>query len=264
MGGLKFSACIEMLYTEAPFLERIDRAARSGFQAVEFWNWDNKDLPAIRQKATACGVEIAVFQGNMGGTLIDAHDRARLVTGISNSLTKAQEAGVGRVILLTDELGSDRSVKPLPHQLTAEEKRANVLAGLKELTSLAEQAGVILLLEPLNSLVDHKGYYLDHSIPGFELVREVGSRNLRLLYDIYHMQVMEGNILATLKQNIDLIGHIHVADVPGRHQPGTGELNYRNILWQLEDLGYGGYIGFEFEPIGLSEDIMSAVFAMLK
>lgn len=259
-----FSACIEMLFTEAPFLDRIDKAAQNGFQAVEFWNWDNKDLKAIKQRAEACGVEVAVFQSNLGGTLIDAKDRARFVAGIKTSLAKAAEYGVKRLFLLTDELGADRSVKPLPYAVTPAEKYECVLAGLRELAPLAEQADVTLVLEPLNSLVDHKGYFLDHAAPGFELVKAVGSPNLRLLYDIYHMQVMEGNIIATLERNIDWIGHIHVADVPGRHQPGTGELNYRNILRALERLNYQGLVGFEFEPTGKTEDILKEVFAALK
>ena len=261
---MRFSACIEMLFTEVPILERIELAARNGFQAVEFWNWDNKDLPALKQKAEAYGMELAVFQSNMGGTLTDAKDRDRFISGIRTSLAKAREFGVKRLFLLTDELGEDRSVKPLPYVITPGEKYASVLAGLKELALLAEQAGVTLVLEPLNSLVDHQGYYLDHSALGFELVKAVGSRHLRLLFDIYHMQVMEGNILATLERNLGLIGHIHVADVPGRHQPGTGELNYRNILRMLKDLGYEGYIGFEFEPTGPSQEVLRQVFESLK
>lgn len=261
---LRFSACIEMLFTEVPFLERIDRAAKNGFQAVEFWNWDNKDLQAIKQRAEAWGVEVAVFQSNLGGTLIDAKNRAGFIAGIKTSLAKAAEYGVKRLFLLTDELGEDRSVKPLPYTVTPEEKYQSVLAGLKELAPLAEKAGVTLVLEPLNSLIDHKGYYLDHSAPGFELVKAVGSPNLRLLYDIYHMQIMEGNIIATIERNIDLIGHIHVADVPGRHQPGTGELNYRNILRALEKLDYQGFIGFEFEPTGKTEDVLKEVFTVIK
>lgn len=256
---MRFSACIEMLFAEVPFLERIDRAAEAGFQGIEFWNWDTKDLPAIRDRAAAQGLEIVTFQSNLGGTLIDPRDRSRFVAGIRTSLVKARECGAKRLFLLTDELGEDRAVKPLPYELTPAEKYESVLAGLKELVPLAEEAGVTLVLEPLNSLVDHKGYYLDHSALGFELVRAVGSPNLRLLYDVYHLQVMEGNLIATISENAELIGHVHVADVPGRHEPGTGEINYRHVYLALERAGYDGYVGFEFEPTGTTDEALAGL-----
>ena len=111
-----------------------------------------------------------------------------------------------------------------------------------------EEAGLKLYLEPLNIIVDHKGYYLDTSAEGFEILREVGSPAVLMLYDIYHQQITEGNIIQTIEENIDLIGHFHMADVPGRNEPGTGELNYANIFKRIDALGYEGYVGMEFKP----------------
>jgi hydroxypyruvate isomerase len=129
---------------------------------------------------------------------------------------------------------------------------------------LAEKAGVTLVLEPLNVYVDHPGYFLDGSAAGFDLVRAVGSPRIKLLYDIYHMQVMEGNIIQTLTSNLDVIGHVHVADVPGRHEPGTGELSYANIFEALRQAGYDKYVGFEFEPTVPSEEAAATSLALLK
>jgi hydroxypyruvate isomerase len=260
---MKTSVCIEMLFTEYPFLERFEKAAAAGFDAVEFWNWDNKDMPAAKEAAKQAGIEIATFQSNMGGTLIHPDQRETTVAGIEKSLAKAQEMGVKALFLLTDELGEDRSVRFQYPELSDEMKYESVLAGLKELAELAEKAGVTLMLEPLNIHVDHAGYFLHGSDTGAELVRAVGSPNIRLLFDIYHMQVMEGNLIASLKKNMDVIGHIHVADVPGRNQPGTGEINYKNVFKAIEASGYQGYVGLEFEPTVSSEQAAAETLAMM-
>ncbi len=254
---MRFSACIEMLFTEVPFLERMNRAKDEGFDGVEFWNWDNKDLKSIVKRAEELELEIVTFQSNLGGTLIDPRDRSTFAANIAKSIEMAKNLGVKRLFLLTDELADDRSVKPLPYEISDREKYESVLEGLKEVARIAEKAGVTLLLEPLNSLVDHKGYYLNYSDLGFKLIREVGSSAILLLYDVYHMQIMEGNLITTISENIDLIGHVHVADVPGRHQPGTGEINYGNIYQALKRAGYDGYVGFEFEPTGTTEDALA-------
>jgi len=261
---MKASVCIEMIYTEYPFLERIQIAAEQGFDAVEFWNWDNKDMPAIKKTAKDAGIEIATFQSNRGGTLINPSQRDDFIAGIKESLDKANEMGVKKMFLLTDELGDDRSVKFQFPELSEDEKYASVLDGIKELAPLAEKAGVTLVLEPLNTAVDHAGYWLKHADVGFELVRKVGSKNIRLLYDIYHQQITEGNIIETLTGNLDVIGHVHVADVPGRHQPGTGELNYANILNALREAGYSEFVGLEFEPTIASKEVAPAALNLIK
>jgi hydroxypyruvate isomerase len=245
---MKTSICIEMIYTEFPFLERIKIAAQQGFDGVEFWNWDNKNMAAINEAAAAAGIQIATFQSNRGGTLIHPDHRENFIDGIKTSLAKAQEMDVKALFILTDELAEDRSVRFQFPELSYEEKYQSVLDGLKQITPFAEQAGVILVLEPLNTYVDHPGYFLNGSEAGASLVREVDSPNIRLLFDIYHIQVMEGNIIESLKKNLDVIGHIHVADVPGRHEPGTGEINYQTIANEIRKSGYSGYIGMEFEP----------------
>jgi hydroxypyruvate isomerase len=252
-----------MIFTEVPFLERIDKAAQAGFDAVEFWNWDDKDLPAIRAAAERNGLGIASFQSNLGGTLIHPDQRESFVAGIRESLGKAREMGAPSLFLLTDELGEDRSVRFQFPELSEEAKYQSVLDGLKALAPLAEEAGVTLVLEPLNVHVDHPGYFLNRSGVGLDLVRAVGSPRIKLLYDIYHMQVMEGNVIETLTGNLDAIGHVHVADVPGRHEPGTGELNYANIFRALRQAGYDRYVGFEFEPTVSSERAAAASLALV-
>jgi len=261
---VKSSVCIEMVFTEYPFVERIGEAAAAGFDAIEFWNWDNKDLPAIKDAVDEHGVGIASFQSNLGGTLIHPAQRESFAAGIGKSLRKAQQMGASSLFLLTDELGDDRAVRFAFPELSDEAKYQSVLDGLRLLAPLAEDAGVTLVLEPLNTTVDHAGYYLHGSALGFDLVRKVGSPRIKLLYDIYHMQVMEGNIIHTLTSNLDVIGHVHAADVPGRHEPGTGELNYANIFRALRESGYDGLVGFEFDPTVSSEEAAAISLDLLE
>lgn len=261
---MKASVCIEMIYTEYPFLDRIAVAAEQGFDAIEFWNWDNKDMLAIKKAVEASGVEIATFQSNRGGTLINPTHRADFIAGIEESLAMAVEMETGKLFILTDELGDDRGVKFQFPELTEAEKYQSVFDGLCAIAPKAEAAGVMLVLEPLNNLVDHAGYWLKYSDIGFDLVRKVNSPNIRLLFDIYHQQVTEGNIIERLTHNLDAIGHVHVADVPGRHEPGTGELNYANILRALADTNYDGYVGLEFDPTVDSKIAAKAALALIK
>jgi hydroxypyruvate isomerase len=120
---------------------------------------------------------------------------------------------------------------------------------LKKLAPRAEKAKVTLLLEALNTRVDHPGNFLSSTGLAAELVGSMASRWIKILYDIYHMQIMEGNLIDTLRNYIDLIRYIHVADVPGRHEPGTGEINFPNVMTALRELGYGGFVGFELSPL---------------
>lgn len=151
-------------------------------------------------------------------------------------------------MLLTQEELPDGSARPAPPHLSQADQRANLVRCLTALAPLGEQEGIVLLLEPLNTLVDHPGYFLTNAREGFAIVEEIGSPNVRLLYDVYHMQIMEGNVTQTILAHLPLVGHLHVADVPGRHEPGTGELHYGNILRALADAGYAGSVGFEFTP----------------
>lgn len=261
---MKASVCIEMIYTEYPFLDRIKKAADQGFDAIEFWNWDNKDMPSVRKAAAEAGIGIATFQSNRGGTLVNPSHRADFIEGIKESLAMANEMDCKALFILTDELGEDRGVKYQFPELSEEAKYRSVVDGLREIAPLAEKAGVTLVLEPLNNLVDHAGYWLKYAETGFQVVREVNSPNIKLLFDIYHQQVTEGNIIERLTGNLDAIGHVHVADVPGRHEPGTGELNYQVILNQLRNAGYDRFVGLEFDPTIQSETAAAAALGMIK
>jgi hydroxypyruvate isomerase len=261
---MKYSACIEMLYPEYGFVERIYKAKEAAFKAVEFWLWQPKDLDAIKKALDETGLELAIFQGNIEGRMIDPRDNDLYINGVIKSIETAEKLGTKHLFLMTDILKEDRSVLEPAYPISEEEKIKSIKYVLNTLKPIAEKAGITLVVEPLNILVDHKGYHLSHSEPAFRLVREINSPNIKVLYDVYHMQIMEGNIIQTLKHNMDAIGYVHIADVPGRHEPGTGEINYRNIFKTLRELHYEGIVGFEFEPSERTCDSLKKVFSLIE
>ncbi len=252
---LKIGVCIEMLFTDLPYPKRIEKVAEIGFPAIEFWFLDHRmdesdfdqgvrDFEAVAEMSQRLGIEVSDFvlnspDGSIGGTLVRPEDRGGYLARLEKLIPLAHKLNCKRLITCTgNELqGIDRA-----------EQHQSIVEGLTQAAKIAEREGITLLLEPLNTLVDHKGYFLDSTEEGAQIIREVGHKNVRLLYDIYHMQIMEGNILSTIERNISLIGHFHSAGVPGRHELGVGELNYPNIIKRLEALGYDGYFGLEYVP----------------
>jgi hydroxypyruvate isomerase len=255
---VRFAICLEMIFPDLPFLERARRVREAGFSAVEFWGWGEKDLDGLRRLVDQ-GLAVATFSGQRRGSLVDPKDWDIYREEVQGSLSVARRLGCDRLMVLTDELLPDGSARPARPDLTPAEKRQHVVRGLKDLAPLAEEAGITLLLEPLNTLVDHPRYFLDSAREGFAIVAEVGSPRIRLLYDAYHMQIMEGNVTQTLRGHLPLVGHIHMADVPGRHEPGTGELHFANILRSLADEGYASSVGFEFSPQGDTQRALAAI-----
>lgn len=262
---MKFSCCIEMLFTEYPFTERIRRAKACGFDQVEFWTWQDKDPEDIRRTLDDTGMEVGIFQGNIRGRMVAAEDREQYISDVLRSVEMARFLKAGHLFLMSDILREDRSVLEMSPDIPAKAKLENAARVLEALAPAAERAGIGFVIEPLNTRVDHRGYSLCHSAPAFSLVRRIGSPNIRVLYDAYHMQIMEGNLIETIRKNVDCIGYFHIADVPGRQEPDTGELNYRNIVGALKEAGYEGTVGFEFTPSrGKSMETARRVLELLK
>jgi hydroxypyruvate isomerase len=217
--------------------DRIRAAADAGYGAVEFWDPSAYDVGKFASVVAACGVTV------IGCTLREPRvyqmDRpwASVRVNIQKSIAIAGELGCGNLIGLSSDIEGRL------------DSRKNILIeNLKRAAEIMEAAGVTLLLEPLNSLVDHKGCYLDSSTVGFEIIKCVDSPNVKLLYDIYHMQIMEGNLIANISRNINLIGHFHAAGVPGRNEPMGCEINYPALLERIGALGYAGHVGLEYWP----------------
>ncbi|MCX6991669.1 MAG: TIM barrel protein [Kiritimatiellaeota bacterium] len=253
---MKYGVCLEMVFTDRPFLDRIQLVAEAGYRFAEMWFGDlapakraanartSKQAVKVRAAAAKAGVTMtnAVIgspDGGIGGGLTDAVRRAEWLKRTDATLAYCREANIGAAIVCTGNLAKG---------LSRTQMRLNVLDGLKATAERAEKAGITLLLEALNDKVDHPGYFLTSSDEGAALCREVNSPRLKLLFDCYHMQIMEGDLTGHLRKNLDVIGHIHSAGHPGRHELWLGETNYPFLVRQLEIMGCQGVFALEYTP----------------
>jgi hydroxypyruvate isomerase len=254
---MKLSLCLEMLFTDRPFIERLATAWRIGYRAIEFWDWRDKDLPALADEAAQLGLTVAAMSGNRQHALIDPEATANLIEEMNQVFAAAEGLNCSRIMMLSDVLSDDGSAAPRPPR-PAEEKIESMVKNLRALSGPAETASVTLLLEPLNTALDHRGCFLNTSALGVEIVRRVNSPQVKLLYDIYHMSMMGEDVLTEIEKNLEWIGYLHVADLPGRHQPGTGRIDYEAVNTLLRRAKYEGFIGMEFSALGPDEQAAKA------
>lgn len=240
---MRYSACIEMLFVAEARdpMRRMELAAEAGFTAIEFWHWTNKDVAAIDKARRALGLDITGLLAEPVADLTDPASHDDFLTGLKRSIEVAQRLDAPVLIAQAGNEVPGRS-RGAQHAAiaTALDRAADVLAG----------TGVVLALEPLNTLVDHPDYYLSSTEEGLDIVDQVARPEVRLLYDIYHSMVMAEEPRTVLAGRVDRIAHLHVADHPGRHQPGTGRLDLARALAWLKEQGYAGAAGLEFIPQG--------------
>ncbi|AZN43451.1 glyoxylate-induced protein [Paenibacillus albus] len=227
----------------------MDEIREIGYDTIEFWSWWDRDVEKIARTARELGLGIASVCTKME-SLVDASKRDAFVAGLRESIAVAGQLGCK---VLIAQAGAELASVP------REEQQRSMIEGLKIAAPLLEEAGVTLVLEPLNTLVDHKGYYLYSSEEAFHIIREVGSPNVKLVFDIYHQQIMEGNVLANIIPNLELIGHFHAAGNPGRHELSTGELHYDRIFEAIDAAGYEGYMGLEYFPVAAPAEGLKAL-----
>ena len=238
---MKLSVCLNSVTGSLSKVDAIKLSKKLGYQAVEFWEnaqLTPDELKAIKDAADEAGVVIACTGGS--NNLVDLSTRTQFLDTLKIAIANAKTLGVTSILCTTgQELpGVSRKVQ-----------HNNIVDGLKEAAELLEGTGITLNLEPLNTLVNHQGYYLATSAEAFDIVRKVGSPNVKVLYDIYHQQITEGHLIATITANIDLIGHFHVAGNPGRGEPYLGEINYSEVFKAIDAAGYTGYAGLEYWPV---------------
>jgi hydroxypyruvate isomerase len=210
----------------------------AGIDAIEFWAWQGKDLDAVRAAKDGLGMEICCICTSEF-TMNDPSKRASYLEGLKRSIEAAQSLGCKKLIT---QVGGE-----IPG-VSREEQKKSIIDCLRKCSAILEEAESILMVEPLN-LFDHKGYYLPSSEEAAEIVRDAGSPCVRILFDIYHQQITEGNLLSRIKGLLPLISHFHCAGVPGRHELNFSEINYSFIFNEIEKLGYDGYAGLEYFPI---------------
>jgi hydroxypyruvate isomerase len=241
----KFSANVSMLFTEHDFLDRFDAAARAGFKAVEYIGPYEYEAEMVAARLAKNGLTQALFnlppgdwsKGERGIAILpDRVDEFR--RGVDTAIAYAKALGCGQVNCLAGIA---------PEDIEAAVLEETFVENLIYAADRLEAAGVKLLIEAINTR-DIPGFFLNTSKQALAIIDRVGSKNLYFQYDIYHMQIMEGDIARTIEANLDRIAHIQLADNPGRHEPGTGEINYPFLYEHFDRIGYSGWIGAEYKP----------------
>lgn len=241
----QFAANLTMLFTEEPFIDRFAAASKAGFKAVEFLFPYAHTAQQVRNAALEAGVQIVLH--NLPAGDWDAGERGiaclpdrvnEFREGVAKAIEYATALGVTQVNCLAGKApaGADPAVL-----------RATFVENLRYAAGQLGAHGIRLLIEPINTF-DIPGFYLHGTAQALALMDEVGSDNLFLQYDIYHMQRMEGELAATMQKHLPRIAHIQLADNPGRNEPGTGEINYAFLFQHLDRIGYTGHIGCEYKP----------------
>ncbi|MFC6825296.1 hydroxypyruvate isomerase family protein [Halopelagius fulvigenes] len=250
---------IPAVFGDRPLLEGIRATGDLGVNAIEFFDWEANDIEDVVAVCNDEGLSLAATLSAGGGSTVEDHSAPAMthpdctdevIEDLRRSIDTCERVGCPNLIATVgpDQNGIDRTVQ-----------RENVVEILNTVAPHLENSGVTLVLEPLNTRVDHPEYFLTRSDEAFDIVTSVGSSNVAVLFDIYHQQITEGDVTRRLTDNIEHIGHVHIADNPGRTEPGTGELNYENIFATLIDAEYDGYVGFEFIPEADPEDAVRHV-----
>ncbi len=233
---LKFSAHLDTLLTNLPVRERIAKFAELGFPAFELWCWWDYNLSELKEASEQSNISIAAICTKFI-SLVDENSRNEYLAGLKETIAACNKLGCNIII---SQVGNELK------GVSREQQKASIVAGLKESAKLLDGTGITLVIEPLNLLVDHAGYFLSRSEEAADIVKAVGSDSVKMLFDVYHQQITEGNIISNIRKYISVIGHFHIADNPGRAWLGTGEINYKNVLAAIAETGYEGYVGLEF------------------
>jgi hydroxypyruvate isomerase len=240
-----------MLWTlKGSFEEKLETAARAGLQSVEligeYAQWSDADVARVKKTASSFGLGMDTLicspdWGKRPVSMVDPAQREAFLADVRNAIGYARKLDVPQIILMSGNALVGR---------THEGQYASLLEGAKRAGDLAAEAKLTMIVEPLNSLINHKGFFLTTCTEGLKLIREVDNPHVRLLFDLYHEQVQQGNVIRTLTEAAPEVAVFHVADNPGRNDPGTGEMNYPNIYKAIQKTGFAGYLTMEYLPAG--------------
>lgn len=250
----KTSVTVPAVFRDRPLTHGIRTAGEFGVDGIEFFDWENQSLESISTVCEDAGVSVAAtLSAGAGSNIEDSdapamtnpEDRDQAISDIKRSIDFCETLGCQNLIVTVgpDQTGIDRST-----QYDA------IVEVLSTAASRAEDANVTLVVEPLNVRIDHPGYFLTTASEAFGIVDDVDSPNIAVLFDVYHQQITEGDVTRRLTENVEHVGHVHIADNPGRSEPRTGEIRYEHILAALIEADYDGYVGCEFSPRATPED----------
>jgi len=255
---MELSGCVESLFVRehGAVDQRIRACAAAGLEAVEFWLWRDKDLGKIERALVDTGLRLTLFSSEPRSPIVDPGTHRAFLAGLRNSLGVARRLKALALCVLVDDRGVGAPASE-PRAISRQAQHDAVVAALKQAAPIAADAGITVLVEPLNSKLDHKGYFLDRTPEALDIIEEVDNPAVRLLYDMYHSKMMGESFDAVLAGRGRLVGHVHVADVPGRHEPGSGSVDWMAAMATLAAEGYRGPIGLEFWPSGATIEALN-------
>jgi hydroxypyruvate isomerase len=239
-----YAVNVEMFWSGLPFVERLHKVKEAGFTHYEFWPWRNKDIDAIQRTNAALGlvpVQFSASPKSFDQGITDPRRKDEFVEDIRAAVAVAKRLGVKLLCVVAGEETEG---------LSRDEQTDAVIAAFQAAVPIVEPEGITLILEPLNVLVDHPKQLVVRSDHAARIIQAVGSPHVKILFDIYHQQISEGNLTGNIRRYKDLIGYYQLADHPGRYQPGTGEIRYAHVLMTIYAVGYRGPIGMEMRPGG--------------
>ncbi len=229
---------IPCFFPNTDFSEAIRTVGKLGFSYAETYKWQTLDFESVNRATKESGVKL-LSMCTSEFDMTNPEKRKIWISGLRESCEAAKKIGVEKLIT---QVGNDTgALRAYQHE--------SIVKACTQAKSILEYFGITLMIEPLNTLVDHKGYYLWQAAEGFEIVKEVNSPFVKIVYDIYHQQIMEGNIIPNITNNLEYIAHLHAAGHPGRHELQYGESDYKNIFAAVEKAGYTGAVGLEYHPL---------------
>lgn len=238
---MKYSVCVDALYrNKGSFSDAVQEIKKAGYGAVEFWGWWDKDIDEIKKLKDELNLEIAAFC-TMFVNPGDKECQDEYLEELKKSIDVAKKLNCSTII---SQAGAD--VQSAQKRITRKQHRKTLIETMKKAAEIVECEGITIVIEPLNILVDHPGYHLWFSEDGFDLIDKIGSPNIKLLFDIYHQQITEGNLISNITENINKIGHFHAAGVPGRNEITRGEIDYKHVFEAINALGYKKFMGLEY------------------
>lgn len=236
----RFAVNIEMWWRKLPVLDRIRKTAEFGFPALEFWPYENKDVPAMAKLCEQLKVDVAQFTAwGFKPGMNDPRNEDAFVDKVQESCQVAHQLRCDKMTVVA---GNNQP------GMTRDEMHEQVVKALRRAAPIAEREKVTMILEPMNGRVDHPGHCLYGSADALKICRAVSSPFVKINWDLYHMQITEGDLCGHLREGFDQIGYLQLADHPGRNEPGTGEVHYSRVLREAHDLGYRDYVGLECRP----------------
>ena len=248
---MNLSACIEWQFAEDmdSLGDRVRAAKAAGLSHAEFHLWRDKDMAGLATALAETGVTLTGFCVDPRRSIVDPAQHEEMLQAVADTLAVAKTVGSPPLIVAS---GFTRE------GISPEEHKAEAIKVLRRAADLAEAAEVTLVVEPLNDRVEHPGMYLVDTTLALDIIEAVDSPRLKLLYDVYHSQVMGEDMMAVLHGRMHLVEHVQVADMPGRNEPGTGTIDWPQTIAALRDLGYSGAIGMEYRPTLPAEESLAA------